>query len=441
MGHHLLSPGTSYRRLQQRLDRNVTGAPESPQFREILKLLFTREEAELAQRVPTQLTSVARLAERLGLDPAPLEDRLTRMAAKGLVFDVEHEGRRYFSLSPVVIGFFELTFMRAGDDVPRAELARLFEEYFFAGDGRFAKAVFEGETQLGRSLVRESSLPKEPAVEILDWERASRIVEEARTVAVSLCACRHHAQHLGRVCDRPLRACMSFDSSAETLQRTGHAEKISNAEGLRILAECQGAGLAQTADNVRKGVGYICNCCGCCCGMMTAIRRFGIPGAIVSSNWIAEVNEAQCSGCGLCVKACPAEVLELEERPLADGRKPKKAVRDESACLGCGVCVSACKRGALEMKVRPARVFTPETTFDRIVTMAIERGKLADLMMEDPENLTFQALGRILAVLEAAPPWKAAIAIKPLKSVFLGTVLPLARWGAGGMARVGQAPA
>ena len=36
--------------------------------------------------------------------------------------------------------------------------ARLFQEYFFEGDAAFAKAVFGGDTQIGRSLVRELSL-------------------------------------------------------------------------------------------------------------------------------------------------------------------------------------------------------------------------------------------------------------------------------------------
>ena len=238
MGHHAINPETSYSRLQKRLDQCVTGAPDSPAFQQILRLLFTPEEADLARRVPTQLVPVAKLAARLGLGEKELEERLTAMAAKGLVFDLEHGGTRFFSLSPVVIGFFEMTFMRTGDDVPRAELARLFEEYFFAGDGRFARAVFAGETQIGRSLVRESALPEGASVEVLDWERASRIVQGARTVAVSLCACRHHAEHLGRACGKPSRACLSFDFSAETLLRSGHAEKVSNGEGMRILEEC-----------------------------------------------------------------------------------------------------------------------------------------------------------------------------------------------------------
>jgi len=60
----------------------------------------------------------------------------------------------------VVIGFFEFTFMRARDDMPMAELAHLFHEYM-SSDDRFARAVFPGKTQLGRSLIHEEALPQE----------------------------------------------------------------------------------------------------------------------------------------------------------------------------------------------------------------------------------------------------------------------------------------
>jgi len=48
---HLANPDRSYYLLQQRLDRNVTGAPDSPAFTQILKLLFSPEDAEIARQI------------------------------------------------------------------------------------------------------------------------------------------------------------------------------------------------------------------------------------------------------------------------------------------------------------------------------------------------------------------------------------------------------
>ena len=286
-----------------------------------------------------------------------------------------------------------------------------------------SRAVFSGETQIGRSLVREEGLPVGDHVEILDWERASHIVETASAHAVLTCACRHHHSHLGTACERPLRACLTFNYSAEMLVRNGIAEPISMNESMAILAQSKDAGLAQTADNVQRQVSYICNCCGCCCGMMTAIRRFDIRNAIVSSNWISEVDLARCNGCGRCVKACPTQAIEIIQGEPQGNKRPRWAVRDADLCLGCGVCYGACTHGAMHLQPREQRVFTPETTFDRMVAMAIERGKLAELILDNTEGWGYQALGRMIQVLEATPPYKAARAVKPLRSAFLNTIV------------------
>jgi hypothetical protein len=46
---HIINPDREYRLLQRRLDRNITGAPDSPVFMKILKLLFAPQEAHLAR--------------------------------------------------------------------------------------------------------------------------------------------------------------------------------------------------------------------------------------------------------------------------------------------------------------------------------------------------------------------------------------------------------
>ena len=55
---HIVNPNRAYRLLQRKLDRTVTGAPDSPILMQILSLLFSPEDADLARRIPGRLTTV-----------------------------------------------------------------------------------------------------------------------------------------------------------------------------------------------------------------------------------------------------------------------------------------------------------------------------------------------------------------------------------------------
>ena len=432
----------AYRDLQQRLDRMPTGAPDTPAFRAILRLLFSPQEAELAAHLPS-LVAVERLAADLGCDPVELDTTLTDMARRGLVLDLEHRGQRWVALAPVVIGFFEFTFMRVRDGAPIEELAELFDEYLFEDeDDRFAHSVFRGSVQVGRAMVREEALPRQPPTEVLDWERATSVVAGARTVAVSNCPCRTHARLRDRACDAPVRTCLSFDGAAEALIRAELADPVSNAEGLEILGAAKEAGLAQTADNVKEQVGYLCNCCGCCCGMYRAIRDAGLHEAIVPSNWVARLDPALCRGCrDGCVTACPAGAIQRVDSK-GQGRRAMWAVLDEDRCLGCGVCIDRCRFEALGLMPRASRPYTPDTTLDRMIAMAVERGKLGDLLLDTLDGAGPVAVARLLQHLERSSLGAAIRAVEPLRSVFLRSLLAVVHRGvrAAGLDAKGSVP-
>lgn len=369
---------------------------------------------------------LSRIARRVGTPEAELDERLTDMAHRGLVLDFTLRGKRYFMLPPVVIGFFEFVFMRTRDELPMKELAELFDAYMYKDD-QFGKSVFAGNTQVGRSLTHEEALAEEDFTEILDWERSTRILETASAIGVSMCACRHKKLHMDAACDAPMEVCFSLNQAANTLARNGIARLVDKKEGLALLEESKAAGLAQTGDNVQKHMTYLCNCCGCCCGMMNAIRTLNLTNTVVAANWVMELDNEACRGCGKCETACPIDAIAMIEINDKDGKAKKKAKCATEICLGCGVCYSACKFDAIKMKRREKRIIPPETTFDRVVTMAIERGKLADLIFDEPENLGYRALGRILSALEKTSPVQALLAIQPLRSAFLNAVVGSAK--------------
>ena len=421
MGHTLADPDLAYQRLQQRLDRMPTGAPDSPVFQQILRLLFTVEEAEIAARMPT-VCSVSTLARRTGRTEADLGPMVDTMAAKGLVIDLENHGQRYVALAPVVIGFFEFTFMRVREDAPMEQLAALFHEYMFDDDS-FAHAVFRGSTQIGRSLVREEALPEDshgrsPGLGARDAHRLRGAVGGRLTVPVQdargadrrgLRQADPHLPHVrrGRRCAGPRRP------------RRAHQQRGGPRDPGRRRRPRAWRRRPTTSSS---GISYICNCCGCCCGMMQSIRRHGITGSIVSSNWVAHVDLDKCRGCKKCFHACPADAITMVNNE-GKGLRVNWAIVDPLKCLGCGVCDERCNWGAHSMVPREARVFTPENTFDRMVTMAIERGKLGELLVDTLDGAGPHALARALGILHASRPATAARAIEPLNSVFLRGML------------------
>jgi ferredoxin len=418
-----LAARSAYQQLSERINRGPQGAPPEELLYRILALLFTPRQAELVAALPIRGFTAAVAAQRWQLPAAEAQRQLDALADKALLLDYEQEGDTHYVLPPPMAGFFEFSMMRVRGDVDQKLLAELFHEYINVEEG-FVTALFgRGETKLGRVFVREDSIPVELSLQVLDHERASCAVREAFALAVGTCYCRHKMLHVGHACDAPLEICMTLNTTASSLARHGFARAIDAAEGLDLLQQARERGLVQFGDNVRQRVAFLCNCCGCCCEAMIAARRLGFLHPVHTTSYIACVDAAACSGCGQCLKACPVAALSLIS--AGDPERPKKqvAVRDEQACLGCGVCVRSCARGGLRLVARPVRVIPPLNTAHRVVLMAIERGKLHELVLDNQAGLAYRAMAAILGVVLRLPPLKQALASQQFRSRYLEALL------------------
>jgi NAD-dependent dihydropyrimidine dehydrogenase PreA subunit len=262
-------------------------------------------------------------------------------------------------------------------------------------------------------------LSSENALHVLDYERASEVIRTARHIGVGLCYCRHKMQHLGQACDAPLEICLTFGASAASLIKHGHARRIESAEGMDLLAQAYAHDLVQFGENVQRGVGFICNCCGCCCEAMTAARRFAFLQPVHTTNFLPEVRAETCKGCGKCVSVCPVEAMSLVSANDPARRRRKMAVLNEEICLGCGVCVRNCPTASLRLRSRPERIITPLTSAHRYVAMAVERGKLQHLIWDNRVLWSHRALAAVFGVILNLPPIKRALAGEQLKSRYL----------------------
>jgi NAD-dependent dihydropyrimidine dehydrogenase PreA subunit len=90
-----------------------------------------------------------------------------------------------------------------------------------------------------------------------------------------------------------------------------------------------------------------------------------IPRGHQPSNYTREIKEEECIGCGVCVKSCPMNALEL---------KDKKVLFDPERCLGCGVCVHRCKQNAIYLVHREGEQDFPNNGTDQVIKHLTERG-------------------------------------------------------------------
>jgi ferredoxin len=103
--------------------------------------------------------------------------------------------------------------------------------------------------------------------------------------------------------------------------------------------------------------------------------------------------------------------------------RKKKAKLDENLCLGCAVCVRVCKTKSLRLDPRPERVITPLNSTHKAVLMAIERGKLQNLIFDNQALASHRAMAAVLGVILKLPPVKQAMASKQMKSRYLETLI------------------
>jgi Pyruvate/2-oxoacid:ferredoxin oxidoreductase delta subunit len=401
---------SAYKSLEERINRFPQGAPPSETLYKILGVLFSEKEAALVAQLPIKPFTVKTASRVWKMDEAAAHKVLNELASRAVLLDIEHDGKQEYVLPPPMAGFFEFSLMRTRGDVDQKLLGELYYQYLNVEEDFVKQLFFSTETRLGRVFVQEEVLTNDNEVQILDFQRASHIMKTASHIGISTCYCRHKMHHVGKACDAPMDICMTFNGTASSLIKHKYARQVEVSEGLELLHEAYENNLVQCGENVREGVSFICNCCGCCCEAMVAARKFGMLHPVQTTAFIPRVNEENCSKCGRCVKVCPIGAIEKTDTGVKV---------NEDICLGCGVCVRSCLKKSMHLESRKEKIITPVNSVHRLVLMAIEKGTLQNLIFDNQAFGSHRAMAAVLSAILKLPPVKQAMASKQMKSVYL----------------------
>jgi formate hydrogenlyase subunit 6/NADH:ubiquinone oxidoreductase subunit I len=425
MGH--LTTKDAYKNLEERINWFTQGAPPSETLYQILRVLYTEKEAKWVALLPVRPFTLKKAARIWGTTEAKAEKLLDRLCEKALLVDSDYHGQRRFVMPPPMAGFIEFALMRTRGDIDQKYLSELYYQYMNVEEDFVKDLFFAAETRLGRVFVQEPVLTNDKTNHILDYERATHIVEEAKYIGLGTCYCRHKMYHAGHPCeiDAPWDVCLTFDNVARSLsEHGGYARLISKEEAKDVLQLSYESNLVQIGENVREHPAFICNCCGCCCEALQAARKFSPMQPVATTNYIPKISSDTCISCGKCVKVCPVLAIAMEE--AGEGADVKKQpVIDEEICLGCGVCARNCPTKAIELQKRPVQVITPVNSTHRFVLQAIEKGTLQNLIFDNQAFANHRAMAAVFGTILKLPPLKQAMASKQFKSVYLDKLLSM----------------
>ena len=343
-----------YRKLQEHLNKLPVGFPatKSGVELEILKYLFTEQEAYIATKLSFKYEPLSKIYKRIdnpSISIEELERILDNSVKKGAIHYKKEGDQKLYANAMLIIGIFEYQVNRL-----TMEFMDLLKKY---GQEAFDVELFRTKISQTRIIPVEKSITKENSVAI--YSEVRKLIENAEEpIAVARCVCREkqdvrRERELCKLTDR-YETCLGFGHMAQMYIDQGWARQITKEEALKILNKNEETGLILQPGNAQHP-NFICSCCGCCCGILRDLKKMHNPAKLMKTNYYIEIDSELCSGCGICIDRCQMDAITLIDNISIVNRKK---------CLGCGLCVVTCPTGAIQLKNKEKELTPPETTED-----------------------------------------------------------------------------
>jgi NAD-dependent dihydropyrimidine dehydrogenase PreA subunit len=352
-----------YEKLRQLLSPKAPGFTPLPKHAltdQLLRSMYSEEEAQFLTTCldkTWEKVTFQKAAELTGKSLEEIKALWADMVAKGKVpFDEEN----HVFLSAYLPGVFESYFTYEKDAPENMKLAAeahvgLQKMAFMPGVELPFKGPSEFNPNAGWRFVPaleptqktiEINETLEPERQILPFEVLEKYLSKYDIFSVTQCSCRTAAKLAGEPCKRTdENFCLQAGPGAEAMLAAGVGQKLNFEEMMDHLKRASKAGLVHSTQNMQEPATFICNCCSCCCGVLTAIKNLKFKGAVANSNFTPMINPDLCSLCGTCEDMCPMEVIHSQE----EAGQTRIAI-DLDFCIGCGVCAANCPEEAITLE-------------------------------------------------------------------------------------------
>jgi NAD-dependent dihydropyrimidine dehydrogenase PreA subunit len=371
-----------YIRLIEWMSKSWYSQPISDNSIMLMAYRYTPEEAEWLTGFPLSPKTLEELAGYKNPDPGELKKKIEEMTRKGMLYSFAKNDRRYYLMNETYTSIRTWGWPGPAATPLNKEIADLLEDW-----GPEFMAPWGDATEKGlRTIPIQQTV--EDDRQLLPYEDVKKVLDSYSYFCVTQCGCRwrKNLSDITPDCKHPTDNCLHFDRLAHYVVDNGMGKEITRQEAEDIMRDSAERGLVFGINNQQMGTDTICSCCSCCCMWFDGMRKLKKAGAgtMTPSNYHINTNDQTCTGCGLCVKRCPMDALQLKDAPSVKGRKTtlvdgegkektltnktgKLATANTELCIGCGVCAYKCPSRSLTLVRNETEHHPPRTGRDWVI--------------------------------------------------------------------------
>lgn len=318
----------------------------SEAFREFIKMLFTPEEAEIAQYLTTRPQGAGKIAKKIGKSREETKKILDKMTYDGLLHDIGNGYSHFMIIAHLFNNGWK--YRKTAERVGGIKAAQLWQQFFV--NEKFYKHYTASKkgNSINRIVPINTAIHYESKVN--SAEEIHAIIDTcSEPIVATDCPCRSRQDTFGdnRECKDKFpieETCLQVGAFGGFFARRNEGRVLTREEAHEVVDKNAKLGLVFNTSNIVNPMFHqvICSCCACCCSVLKPITRYEdrFEQSIAKANYISKVDQELCIGCGLCAKRCPFTAITIED---------EKASVEEVKCYGCGVCAVTCPKEAIRL--------------------------------------------------------------------------------------------